>query len=284
MPVKRKCSPARRVLGWTVILLLYAAVLALACFGVRMAWKGFAPGLLPVERIDRLGFAVLLLALPALLAKILLANKLRKGRFFPPRQRKTGELAMCSIERGVRKTSPPGWILITLTWANIAVRSSEAPVWKRAAAGGALLLAGAGLLALIAMSAASFIGGIAFGGFMIAVGVAIGLLCLFFPARAIWLLVQRKRRTGSLRSSVEELDVLNERQAQWSARQAAQPLRSKLMGAAGVALVLAWLWLHNWGRRSHDPAWWSQPAMFTAFALFSLVPQFRRQKSAAASS
>ena len=176
-------------------------------------------------------------------------------------------------------TPPWSWVMYAVKWSVFSAMEPAAPIWQRVA-GWALLVIFVALLLGITGMGVVFIGaglGTMGSGGLIMVGF--GALLFVFPAQAVRWCVRRKRMTGSLRVSREELGRMRAQSAAWRAAERQKPLGSKIVTTAVIVVLLSGWWLRvalRHAQHPHDD--WFNPAMWTLVGIYLVWDQFRRPK------
>jgi len=273
----------RRILAWTILNALYAGVLGLVWAGFLFIRHALRPGIHVDDRVYYGMAGAGLLFLPVRVGWIFLDTKLSTGRWLKTKEAAAEQRAQCSAQRRAGSLPAPSWILFAANWASYAATNPGVPLWKRILGWGLLILVVACVLGLAAASVICLVAGVATiltGGYIM---ILIGLALLLFPALVVWPFIRRKRETGSWCASlmdVQEMSALMAtRRDRIQARESQKPLRNKLISTAIALGVMMFWWVRvtlYHSRHPHES--WVTPAMYTPFALYAIVIQFREPK------
>jgi hypothetical protein len=270
-----------RVRARTLIVFIYAVLLTMAGAAVALIIRIFQPSKTPDERLGFLLVAAALLLIPGRVAWTYVRTKWTTGHWFMTREKSAQVLAQCSTQRFSSSQAPPwGWILFAVHWANYSARDAKAPLPKRALGWTLLILFIAALLGLTGLGVIFIGAGIGTIHSLGLIMVFVGALILLFPALAARSLRRRVRRTGSWRTSQDELRQMAAQRNEWRVRESQKPLRTKIISTViMVAIITVW-WVKEAMRHARHAHYdWFNPALWTVFALYAIWIQFREPKS-----
>ena len=279
--LRPKVALWKRVLAWSVLVGLYAASIGMAGFGVRLILHGLRPGIEVGDRLGLFSMAAGLLVFPVALVSVFVRTKLKSGRWAMSKKEAMQRHAQCAARRvGPMRTPPWSFILFAVHWSNFTARDERTPAWKRAVGWTLLVLFGATLLGMAAFGVI-FIGAgldtfLSLGWMM----MVFGLMLWVVPVQAVRACLRRRRETGSLRTSEDELAQLSVQRTVWEFGESQKPLRSKVISTVLMAIVLGVFWMRSVvypTRHSHPN--WVTPGMWTLFAAYVVWVQFRKPKA-----
>jgi hypothetical protein len=280
IPPKTPAPLWKRIRAWTIIVLLYAAIAAMAVYGCVVLYRAFKPGLPLDDRFAHIFAAAALLLIPAFLIRVFLRNKWTTGRWFPPRSQ-TSYASQCSINRSRTTQSPPwSWFGYAADWANHSAFNAALPLWRRIA-GWTLLIAFAAILLACTGVSILFIGAgldtVRTGGLIM---IFFGLVLLLYPILAARSYFRRWRNTGTVLIPLSELEQARARQSQSFERERQKPLRTKIISTIIALIGLTYWWFRETlfhTRHPHES--WVTPAMWTVFFAYATWNQFRKPKN-----
>lgn len=273
---------SRRVRGWSLILLICGGVLGLTYGGFHFLLRTFQPHASLDDRIYDAFLAFALLALPARVFWVMLGTRLSTGRWTKSPQERRQRAAQCAAKRpGTARPSAWTLTLYCLKWANFTARQPEFPPGRRLTARAVLLLA---LLGYIAACLFPLIGvGAALDDSNTRVATAIfSLMALLSAILPWWLtrsLLRYKRTHPFMQTPPEELEQIRARHTQWHIQESRKPLRDKIIATVTTLAIFTFWWLRATvlhPNRHHDS--WITPAIYTPFALYTVLIQFRKPK------
>ena len=272
----------KRVRGWALILAIYSVVLGLAYGGIHFLLRAFQSGSLLDDRIYDAILATAMLALPARIFWVMLGTRLSTGRWTKPPQERRQRVAQCAAKRsGVTQPSGWAWAIHWFKWANFKARQAETAPIQRLAARALLLL---GLLGyLVACLFPLICVGAAFADDNTRVATVVFLAMAPLFAIIPWMLTRSLLRYRSthpfMRTQPEELGEIGARHTQWHIQESQKPLKTKIITTVLTVAGLGFWWLRATVFHAHHPhESWTTPAMYTPFALYAVLIQFRKPK------
>jgi hypothetical protein len=280
---RAKAPLSKRVRAWSLILLICGGVLGLVYGGFHFLLRTFQPHASLDDRIYDAFLAFALLAIPARIFWVALGTRLSTGRWTKSPQERRQRAAQCAAKRpGTVRPSAWTWTVYCLKWANFTARQPEFPAGRRLAARGVLLLA---LLGYIAACLLPLVGvGAALDDDNTRVATAVfSLTALLIAILPWWLtrsLLRYKRTHPFMQTPPEELEQIRARHTQWHIQESRKPLRDKIIATVITLAVLTFWWLRATvfhPNRYHDS--WITPAIYTPFALYAVLIQFRKPKA-----
>jgi hypothetical protein len=285
-----KPSLRRRIRAWALVLVVFGIPLGMVSFAVTLIRSALRTGTPLDGRVFRFLGAAALLYVPAKVVWVYIQRRWTTGRWTmttqaraQAMQERVQRITQCSTRRvGATRTPPWSWVLFAVKWANYSALEPAVPLWQRSVGWMLLGIAVAVLLGLTGFGViclgAGF-GTIGSGGLPI---VGIGVLMFVFPGQAVWFCIRRKRESGSIRVSREELLQMRAQSTAWRTIERQKPLRSKIITSAVLVAILCGWWIRvalRHSQKAHDS--WFGPGLWTLIAIYVSWDQFRKPKSAA---
>jgi hypothetical protein len=176
--------------------------------------------------------------------------------------------------------------MFAIKWGGYSAMETAAPLWQRVAG-----------WAVLAVLLAALVGLTGFGVIMIGAGcgtlgpdglglvmIGFGLLLFVYPVQAIRACFRRKRETGSLRVTHDELTEMRLQQTARNNQERRKPLGSKIVSSLFlVAILVGW---GLWGKLDPPksrPFSWDNLALWSLFAIYVIWNQFRKPQRARSS-
>ena len=276
--------PSRRIRVRALFILICSVVLGLTYGGIHFLLRAVRPHAFLDDRLYDTAIALAFLIFPARIFWVMLGTRLSTGRWTKTPEQRRQNMAQWAAKRAATPrtvTRPSGWSLMIywLKWANYNAREPQTPPGRRLAARALLLL---GLLGYVAACLFPLVCvGAAFADDNTHTATVFFLVMAAFFVLIPWSLTRSLLRYRSkhpfMRTQPEELGELGAQHTQWWMQESQKPLRAKLIASLAAFALPGFWWLRLTvfhGHHPHDS--WVTPLMYTPFALYAVIMQFRK--------